>query len=187
MATVYVRKSGSDSNTYTQARSASTAWLTIGHALSTMSSGDTCYIGSGVYRETVSVSITPAATTTVIGDVDGSNTGDAPGEIRWTAWTTNDKTAPSSGTATLDLNGKSYLTFQNLTLVGGHADTVKATTSNSTNITFQDCTIFGGVASNTYIVNYAAGAALAANWSVNRCRCFGFWGGTAAIFNLQSQ
>ena len=69
MATYYVRKTGSDSNAGT---SAGAAWLTIGKALgaSGIASGDTVYIGAGVYREAVTVNMTSAtAETKVIGDV----------------------------------------------------------------------------------------------------------------------
>jgi hypothetical protein len=107
MATLYVRKTGSDSNSYAQAQTPATAWLTINKALTSALSGDTVYIGAGVYREAVIVSMTSAtAETTIAGDVDGSHTGDV-GEVRWTGYTTNDKTTPTPG-ATVDLAGRDF-------------------------------------------------------------------------------
>src|SRR5688572_29890318 len=114
MTTYYVRKSGSDSNAGT---SPAAAWLTIGKALgaSGISSGDTLYIGSGVYREMITVNMTnPVAETFIVGDIDGSRTGDAPGEIRITNYLTNDSTAPTDQSL-LVLNGRDYLTFQYIT------------------------------------------------------------------------
>src|SRR6266404_8911870 len=101
MSVYFIRKSGSDSNAGT---SAGAAWLTIGKALTTVVSGDTVYIGAGVYRETVTVTITPISETKIIGDINGAQTGD-PGEIRWTDHITDDRTVPSTA-AILNLNGK---------------------------------------------------------------------------------
>ena len=112
MATYYVRKTGSDSNAGT---SAGAAWLTIGKALgaSGISSGDTVYIGAGTYREIVTVNMTSAtAETKIIGDVDGSQTGDA-GEVIWTAHVTDDVTVPSSAYP-LVANGRDFITIQKL-------------------------------------------------------------------------
>lgn len=54
-ATYYVSPGGSDSNTTSQAQSASTPWKTIQHAANNMVAGDTCIIRAGTYRETVTV------------------------------------------------------------------------------------------------------------------------------------
>jgi len=114
VTTYYVRKTGSDGLAGT---SAATAWATIGKALTGgMASGDTVYVGAGVYREAVNITITPLAMTYVIGDVDGSRTGDA-GEVRWTGYTSTDLVA-GNATATCRLNGKSFLTFQAIHFVG---------------------------------------------------------------------
>lgn len=170
MSVYYVRKTGSDSNT---GLDPGAAWLTIGKALGAagISSGDTVYVGPGTYRENVTVAMTSAvAETFVIADVDGSRTG-AGGEVRWTAYTTNDKTAPT--TKALNLAGRDYLTFRNFVFVGGSAACVDAnTTAGSTNVTFQDCTFFsgaGGAAVDRHIYwrNGAGGETGA--WLVERC------------------
>ena len=146
MSIFYVRKSGNDSNAGT---SPAAAWLTIGKALgaSGISSGDTVYIGPGVYREQVTVAMTSAtAETFVIGDVTGAYTGDAPGEIRLTNYLTNDTTAPTDGTL-FDFNGRDYLTISNLVFQSTILSTanlmmVKLTTASSSNITLRDCSFF---------------------------------------------
>jgi hypothetical protein len=60
-------------------------------------SGDTVYIGAGTYRVVSALGVTPAFNGQVnfVGDVTGQFTGDA-GMVQWTAYTTNDKTAPSA-------------------------------------------------------------------------------------------
>lgn len=166
MALYYVRKSGSDANAGT---SPGAAWLTIGKALGAggIASGDTVYVGAGTYREVVTVSMTSAtAETQVIADVDGSKTGDA-GPIIWTAYTTNDKTAPS-GSALLNLSGRDFLTFDGFYLVGGTNNTgmVLATTTNSVNITFRRC-LFNTL--NTDTMDITGLADVAQNWLIEQC------------------
>ena len=56
----------------------------------------------------------------IVGDVTGQFTGDA-GMVQLTAYTTNDKTAPSA-TTLLNLNGKSNLAFSNIMFVGGNCE-----------------------------------------------------------------
>ena len=166
MATYYVRKSGSDSNAGT---SAGAAWLTLGKALgaSGIASGDTVYVGAGIYREVVTVAMTSAtAETQVIGDVSGQHTGDA-GEVVWTAWVTDDKTAPVSA-APLDLAGRDYLTFRSIIFYSGTARCVTATTTNSVNITFHKC-VFRATQNSTGTISYTGVVNVAANWVVDSC------------------
>ena len=66
----------------------------------------------------------------------GQYTGDA-GMVQLTAYTTNDKTAPSA-TTLLNLNGKSNLAFSNIMFVGGSATMLTASTVTSQNIAFLD-------------------------------------------------
>ena len=169
MATYYVRKSGSDSNAGT---SAGAAWLTIGKALgaSGIASGDTVYIGAGVYREHVTVAMTSAtAETRVVGDVTGQYTGDS-GEVRWSAYTTNDKSAPT--TRCLTLSGRDYLTFENILFVGGTTSgcCVDGQTSHSTNITLRRCVFIpGNSGSGAAAVAYSSIADTASNWLIDSC------------------
>jgi hypothetical protein len=131
----YVRKSGNDSNNGT---SPATAWLTIAKALgaSGMGSGDTLYIGAGVYREQFTVTMPdPTTMTYIIGDIDGSQTGDL-GEVQITCWT-DDVTTPAAG-ATISLNGRDNITFRNIVFVAGQTYWLNMN-SASTNIVFEDC------------------------------------------------
>jgi len=184
MATYYVRKSGSDSNNGT---SPATAWLTIGKALGAagIASGDTVYIGAGVYRETVTIAMTSATgTTSVIGDVDGSKTGDA-GIVRWTAWTTDDKTTPASAIL-LQFAGRDFLSFQNILFYGSSAGSAmisSTTTGAATNITFTKCVIIAtGSASNLVSIGTTgAPAGTALHWLFDSCQFLGFSGGVATL------
>lgn len=164
--TFYVRKIGSDSNSGT---TASAAWLTLNHALSStgISSGDTVYIGAGVYRETVTVGMTSAtAETKILGDVDGSKTGDT-GEVQWTAYLTGDAATPSS-TTLLNLNGKSFLTFQNIVYQFGNNTGITATTTTSHDIKFIKCLLNGN--GNSYAaLNITPAVDVALNWVIDSC------------------
>ncbi len=174
--TYYIRKTGSDSNAGT---SAGAAWLTIGKALgaSGMASGDTVYVGAGVYRESVTVAMTSAvAETFVVADVDGSKTGDV-GEVRWTAYGTNDTSVPGN-TTTLNLSGRDFLAFQKFVMVGGSSSLIDATTATSTNCKLQDCTLISGVAGAgaDHLIAWTNASGTAANWTVERCVLMGFAG-----------
>jgi hypothetical protein len=110
-------------------------------------SGDTVFIGAGTYRAVNVVTpstgqgmFTPAfnGVVNIVGDVTGQYTGDA-GMVQLTAYTTNDRTAPSA-TTLLNLNGKSNLAFSNIMFVGNNSNfIVTANTATSQNISFYDC------------------------------------------------
>lgn len=145
MATYYVRRSGNDASAGT---SAGAAWRTIAKLLATIASGDTGYIGAGVYRETCTLATAMAAETFIIGDVDGSHTGDA-GEVRWSNWSTDfgGDRIPGSTAPCLALgSSKNHYTFQNICFYGSGAtnscciDGTAATLG--TNFTFRNCSFF---------------------------------------------
>lgn len=175
-----MRKTGSDGAAGT---SAGAAWATIGKALGAagIASGDTVYVGAGVYREAVSCALTsPTAETFVIADIDGGQTGDA-GPVIWTAYTTNDATTPSTS-ATINLNQKDFLTFDGFWIVGGNRNTGMCVTSSqsagaahSKNIKFKRCSFEGGYAgpgSDACLVFQANGAQEPSIWSFDRCLFF---------------
>ena len=167
MANFYVRKSGSDSNNGT---SPATAWLTIGKALgaSGISSGDTVYIGSGVYRESITANM-PSATseTLVVGDTNGAYTGDV-GEVQITAYLTDDKTLPS-GQSNINLNGRDYLTFRNITFVSGFSFNIRSLVETSTNVNLLDCTFIAGGQGNNQALALVVGYGVFANWLIENC------------------
>jgi hypothetical protein len=171
MTVYFVRKTGDDDNAGT---SPATAWATIGKALGAagIASGDTVYIGAGVYRECVTVEMTSAtAETRVIGDVDGAQTGDA-GEVVWTIYTTNDTTAPGT-TLALDLNGRDYLTFKTITFMG----CISAYTTTSQYITVRKCLIVG-VDNVDEGIAWQGGTDEVAHWLVSQCVFVQPWLGT---------
>lgn len=176
MTIYYVRKTGNDSN---NGLSPAGAWLTIGKALGAfgISSGDTVYIGAGVYREKVTCNLTsPIAETFIIGDIDGGQTGDA-GEIRLTNYT-DDKAAPADQ-GLVDFNGKDHLTFTNISFVGampGQNTWVifdATTTPVVTYIKFINCFFslhdMGG-SNNGFYITGAADVPL--HWLFDRCIFF---------------
>lgn len=175
MTLYYVRKSGSDAAAGT---SAATAWATIGKALLAggIASGDTVYVGAGIYRQSVIVGITPTATTNVIGDADGSKTGDA-GEVRWTGMTSDFSGA--SNTSPLDCNTKNFLSFTGIVFQSGGSLAV-VTGLGGHDLTFTDCTFFDGAAGIT--VTATVNVALNHTW--DRCRFFPLATGTALQFTL---
>lgn len=63
--TIYVAKTGSDSNTCLQAQNPSTPKLTINAGLACLSSGDTLIIGDGVYVETIEGTTVPSGSNSV--------------------------------------------------------------------------------------------------------------------------
>jgi hypothetical protein len=168
-------------------------WQTIGKLLgaSGFASGDTAYLSpAGPFREVVTVAMTSATVETkVIGDVanaQGFKTSGgvsvSPGEVQWTAYTTNDKTAPS-GSTLLSLAGNDHLTFQNLTMIAGGVSVVAGGT-DATDITFTDCAMLGRVAGSTSAINCTASFGTALNWTFNRCRIINFGGNNAMNWTL---
>lgn len=187
MSNYYVRKTGSDLAAGT---SPATAWATIGKALgaSGITSGDTVYIGAGTYREAVTIAMTSATVNTnVIGDITGQFTGDA-GEIVWTAYTTNDTTAPSAN-ATINLAGRDFLTFQYITFIGGGGTNGScvdaATTLTSVNIVFRDCVFQSGKAVQLVTIKNSATGAM--NWTFDRCVFYpAYWTAVYVLLSLVS-
>lgn len=155
-------------------------FATIGKLIASggsLASGETAYLAPGYFREVVTVGITSyVAETKIIGDpmnAQGFKTSGgvlvAPGPVVWTAYTTNDKTAPSSSNL-LNLNGRDFITFQKMNFVQGNAVCILATTTSSTDITFKDCAFlaaYHGVGGNMISVTAAAQAIL--NWTIDRC------------------
>jgi hypothetical protein len=173
MTDYFVRKSGSDGAAGT---SAALAWATVGKALgsSGIGSGDRVFIGAGVYRELVTVNGTYTANTQVIGDVDGALTGD-PGEVRLTGFTTNDTTGGGAN-PTLRVNGKNFLSFSRLHIVGSNAATgpaVQGGTAAAGNaghdVSFTNCAFTNGSNQVTLPVHVQLAADTASNWSFTNC------------------
>lgn len=180
MTTYYVDSvNGSDSNNgLGPDASAGTnkPWKTIAKALgaSGIASGDTVYLSpAGPFRETVTVAMTSASLTTNVtgdpGNAQGFKTSGgaavAPGPIIHTAFTTNDKTAPSASVL-LNLAGRAHLSFSRIMFVGGSAaNMIQANGTTENNTSFTDCAFIGP----NILINAISTFATAMNWTIDRC------------------
>jgi hypothetical protein len=155
-------------------------WLTIGKLLGAagMASGDTAYLSpAGPFREQVTVNMTsPVAETKIFGDyanAKGFKTSGGvlvtPGQVIWTAHTTNDTTIPGTS-STLNLNGRDFLTFESIVFIGANntSGCINASTVHSSDITFRNCAFYS-VTLNANTIRYTASFATAANWLIERC------------------
>jgi hypothetical protein len=113
------------------------------------------------------------AETKVIGDVTGQFTGDA-GEVLWTGYTTDDKSAAGSS-STCQLSGRDYLTFENIVFVGSSNTTAAPVfdgqnTVDSTNIVLRRCTLLaaqGGASRGMLEATASFGTTL--TWLIEEC------------------
>lgn len=159
--------------------------------------GDNFYIGAGVYRQVYVLgnqwgngwSLTGGSIVTqlpfngvvnIVGDVTGQFTGDA-GMVQLTAYTTNDKTVPVAA-PTLQLNGKSNLSFSNIFFVSGSTSLLTATVTTSQNISFIDSAFLayagtGNQATGNLIFNSGVNV----NWLFDRCY---FKQGAGAVWSI---
>lgn len=156
-------------------------WKTIAKLIgaSGMASGDTAYLSpAGPFREVVTAAMTAAtAETKITGDPEnkqGFKTSGgvavAPGPVIWTAYTTNDKTAPSS-TALLTTAGRHFLTFQYITMVAGGATNpalINAFTFTH-DLTFKDCLFLSGKGNGIVMCYFEGSAGAANNLLIDRC------------------
>lgn len=146
---------------------------TVGAALASIHSsallgGDTVWIGPGTYRETVTVTPSGSSEIQVNGDVTGSHTGDTPGPVILTAYTTNDKTSPSASNV-IQINAKNYYTFQNLVFVGGGGTTLATAGGYSRHITVRDCAFFNGSTADKTSIGMTCTFGNALNWLIDGC------------------
>ena len=180
-----MRTDGLDSHAGTGAAAAN-AWQTIGKALGAagIASGDTVYIAPGTYREVVTCNLTsPTVETFVIGDVSASKFTDVQGgDVIWTAYTTNDKTSPSTSTL-LTLNGCDHLTFTDLLLVGGNNGTASCIDfgSSSTDIKLLRCAFSPGRGAGSPGIAATATVDVANNWTFDTCFFLAGVGGWTSI------
>jgi hypothetical protein len=152
MTTYYVRKSGNDGNLGT---SPAQAWLTIDNAANNVAAADTVYIGSGVYRELVTMDTSGSSGNQIsfIGDIDGIQTGDA-GPVILTAH--DAENADPARNYSLDMGDEEFITWQYVSFVGGSIATVHsgtATDFSMDGVKFLDCTVLG-VQTGSYSFNF---------------------------------
>lgn len=170
MSTYYVRVTGSDGAAGT---SPATAFLTIDKARSVMVAGDSTYVGSGLYREMVTLSASGSAGSLIafIADVTGEQTGDA-GLVAITA-VDSEVDGVIARAANFNLNGKEFITIRGFTCLADKCiyDATLAGNRAYEAVTIEDCALLG----TTYSIDlsFANGAtpAGAAGLTVRNCKC----------------
>lgn len=149
------------------------ALLTVGKAAgiavtTVIQAGDTIWVGAGVYRECLALAAVFATTPVVLaGDVDGVKTGD-PGEVRVTAFTTNDKSAPAAAPV-LDLASASQWSIRNVVFIGGAGNPKLIKSTDAANITLTDCAFLGLGPNAANSSSIAFTTASARNILIDRC------------------
>jgi hypothetical protein len=185
MATYYLRTSangGSDA----AAGSLAAPWATFGKALGTtgISSGDTLIVAGGTYRETITITMVSATAETIIRADYDNLLGDG-ADVRLSAYTTNDTTAPANAT-TITLNGRDFLTFDGITVIGGNVgNTCVVGAVTSTDIKFIRCAFISSrTTSAGNLLSISAAANTALNWVIDSC--FFMWSNNNAglVFTL---
>jgi len=182
MTTYYVRASmGNDGNT---GLSPAQAWLTIDKAANEVAAADTVYIGSGVYRElvTMDTSGTSGNEISFIGDIDGVQTGD-PGPVIITAH--DSEYAGAARAACLDMVDKEFIIWQYVIFVDGTTAAVWSATVS--NLAFEgcellDCVFYAGPACtyDAVQIDVNTGATPAGNGlQIERC----FFSGQCRIYH----
>lgn len=164
-------------------------WKTVGKAIGASAaitlpgSGLTRVVieGGAIVRETVTLGLSPSAGAplAIVGDVDGAILGAAgaanpkTGDVSWRAWTSD--TAVMNASA-LVISGKSYVTLENLRVVGGTRNSTPYPGSaidldGATNITIRDCELIGhhDPSASTSVVRLTVAAGANANVLIERC------------------
>jgi len=145
MATYYVRPDGNNANAGT-GPAANQAWATVAYALANAALPDatnTIYIAPGTYRGSVTLSITPSVSNTLVvaGDPTAAQfTGVTAGRVRITSFTTDNTGTPTSS-QTLTCDNKTYFTLRNLHIEGYQTSTGQGIAHflNAKNYTVEKC------------------------------------------------
>ncbi|APW60483.1 hypothetical protein [Paludisphaera borealis] len=175
MANVYVSSSrGSDANPGT----ATSPLLTIGKAIGgtpVAAAGDTVYIEPGIYREVVTLGVSPSSGSplTIIGDGTGANFAAAggpgiTGTVDWRGWT--DDATPITTSACLFANNKSFFTLQGVKMIGSHGGNASCLDLNGawSDVAILDCIFLGSIV-KPYILWAGRTPGSAMNFTVKRC------------------
>jgi hypothetical protein len=176
--------STSRGNNTTGTGTASNPWLTIAKAIAgtpaiTLSGGDTLYIEPGVYREQITLALSPTVTNTlaIVGDVDGAGflaggySTPVTGAVTWSGFNNGDTTASSNDIGCLTATSKDYTTLRKIHFVGG----AKVSTGSCVNLatsynwTIEDCSFVGNAANNATCIEMTNTAGTTFNNTVRRC------------------
>jgi hypothetical protein len=179
MATYYVRPDGNNANTGT-GQGTSQAWATVAYALANATLPDatnTIYIAPGTYRGSVTLSITPSVSATLLiaGDPTAAQfTGVTAGRVRITNYTT-DNTATPTSSQTLTCDGKTYFTLRNLHVEGYQSTAGNAIAHflNSKNFTVDKClfTVYKTATRTSNVIVSSTATSISATFT--KCLFFG--------------
>jgi len=189
MATYYVRPDGNNANTGTGSGTGQ-AWATVAYALANAALPDatnTIYIAPGTYRGTVTMSITPSVSNTLVvaGDPTAAQfTGVTAGRVRITTFATDNTGTPTSS-QTLTCDNKTYFTLRNLHIEGYQTSAGQGIAHflNAKNYTVEKC-VFSlyrrGNSSSCVFATTTTTTAISATF--DKCIIFGGYAG----LNIQS-
>lgn len=190
MATYYVRPDGNNANAGTGS-TAGQAWQTVQYALTnaTLTTGvNYIYIAPGVYRESVTLNITPTSSNTLVisGDPNAAQfSGVTQGVVRLTNFVT-DNANPTSSRVFFS-NSKSYFTLENIYIdgfrTGDIIDNALVDIKSCTNVTVSKMVVV-----NTGVASFDAGcyiSSAASNTNIVIERSY-FMATTALIVALPS-
>jgi hypothetical protein len=182
MAIYYIKPAangGSDSN---NGLSSSTAWATLGKALSAspgLSAGDIVYIAPGTYRESLSAHLeylgnsgTDNNPITIKGDPRALQPWGniSPGIVRWTVFPT-DNTNPTTGWRILSANSKNYVKWESI-----YFDTWTSSYAITLNLcrgwSFTKC-CFNSVQLNNQIIQLTNAAGIPYDFTLDQCVLYG--------------
>lgn len=130
----YVRTPAKGGNDANNGLSPSTAFATLGRAITAVTAGATVFVGAGNYAESLTIQTAGSVGSPIrwIGDVTGSNTGD-PGGV-----TLSD----SGANVVINVNNKGYNTFTNFVIRGATGgDGISSTNGAPAGIIFKNNTI----------------------------------------------
>jgi hypothetical protein len=147
MATYYVRTDGNDSNAGTGSAT-NQAWQTIAYAFAnmTLTTGTNyLYIAPGVYRESLTLTVTPTASNTLViaGDPTAAQfSGVTPNQVRVTGAADNSSVS-TFGVTRIDTNTKPYVTIQDLVLEGSASGGAPVLLISGTNTIVNRVVVYG--------------------------------------------
>ena len=186
MATYYVRPDGNNGNAGT-GPAVGQAWATVAYALANAALPDatnTIYIAPGTYRGTVTMSITPSVSNTLVvaGDPTAAQfTGVNAGRVRLTSFPT-DNTGTPTLSQTLTCDNKTYFTLRNLHVEGYQTTAVTGIAHfiNSKTYTVEKC-VFSSYRRGTSSVNVFANTTTTTSINATFDKCI-FVGGYASMW-----
>ena len=109
----------------------------------------------------------PTSELKIVGDVDGRFTGDA-GLVRLTGFLTADNVVANNTASTMNLNGRNFITFENI-IFDGLYNPVVAMTSNPANTTFRNCMFINQLGGDLIFMQNGFGSPTSMNHLVERC------------------